>query len=627
MGETWSSSGRQSTATAGVVRGHTVAATCSNVTNMFQDTSGSLERGNVAELTHTPVISKCTARNSTTRHNPPPTGIHALVLSLPTTRSGQLSSQLILIHPEDDVDYPTRRSSAHPFTNAQRINPMSVDAPGAPGLHIDHGHIGSRTEPRPIADWRAQYARRLAFTDVIVLTAVVFGSQLAWFGLENAEVSIDDRFRSLPLSYPTFSIVLIVIWAATLGIMGTRGYWVLGAGPEEYKRTIDATARVFGLLAVVAFLFKIEFARGYILLALPLGLLALLVSRMTWRKYINHHRLAGQLMSRVVLVGSPESAAAVARDLAKHPEAGYLVVGYSNPGSGGVDPAAGLSEVPRVELSKLTAEMFDIGADTVVITNGQDLSPQHVREISWSLEPGRQHLVVVPGLTDVGGPRIHTRPVAGLPLVHVETPRYEGVKHFSKRAFDLLGAAILLVVVSPVFLGTALVVKITSRGPVLFRQVRIGHNGRSFKMLKFRSMVVDAEARLEELRDQQSGEGNRVMFKMKNDPRVTPVGRFIRRFSIDELPQLINVLFGSMSLVGPRPPLPNEVALYENHVHRRFLVKPGVTGPWQVGGRSTLSWPDSVRLDLFYVENWSPASDLIILWKTVRAVLQRNGAY
>lgn len=460
-----------------------------------------------------------------------------------------------------------------------------------------------------------------------MLVVVVGGVQVAWFGLENAEVSINDRFRSVGLSYTAMSIALIALWTGVLGVLGARGYRVLGAGPQEYKLIIDATARVFGFLAVVAFLFKIEFARGYILLALPLGLLALVATRWLWRKSINRQRRAGLLMSRVVLVGSPESAAAVARDLIKNPDAGYLVVGFANPSASDSSGLPGLPDVPNVALSRLTGEMFDVGADTVIITNSQDLAPQDVRQISWSLEPGRQHLVVAPGLTDVGGPRIHTRPVAGLPLVHVETPRYEGATLLSKRAFDIAGAAVLLLVLSPVLLGTAVAVKVTSPGAVLFRQLRIGRNGGSFHMLKFRSMVVDAEAKLAELRELQRAEGNDVLFKMKDDPRVTGVGRVIRRFSIDELPQLINVLLGSMSLVGPRPPLPTEVVEYENHVHRRFLVKPGITGLWQVSGRSNLSWAESVRLDLFYVENWSPASDLMILWKTARAVVGRDGAY
>jgi exopolysaccharide biosynthesis polyprenyl glycosylphosphotransferase len=249
-----------------------------------------------------------------------------------------------------------------------------------------------------------------------------------------------------------------------------------------------------------------------------------------------------------------------------------------------------------------------------------------VKRLSWGLTPGAEHLVVAPSLIDVGGPRIRTRPVASLPLIHVETPRFEGRKLFAKRTFDLLASATLLLLLSPVLIAVAIAVKLSSPGPVFFAQERVGIKGKLFKMLKFRSMVVDAEQRLADLQAQRDA-GNSVMFKMKDDPRVTPIGRVLRRYSLDELPQLINVLLGSMSLVGPRPPLPREVEAYDQHVNRRFLVKPGVTGLWQVSGRSSLPWEETVRLDLYYVENWSLTGDIVILWRTLRAVARRDGAY
>ncbi|PPG55682.1 UDP-phosphate galactose phosphotransferase [Rathayibacter sp. AY2B7] len=247
--------------------------------------------------------------------------------------------------------------------------------------------------------------------------------------------------------------------------------------------------------------------------------------------------------------------------------------------------------------------------------------------MSWTLEPGREHLVVAPSLTDIGGPRIHTRPVAGLPLIHVETPRFDGRQRFAKRLFDILASTMLIILSAPVLVVVAVLVKVTSPGPVLFRQERIGLNGATFEMLKFRSMVVDAEARLAALASQQRAEGNSILFKMAKDPRVTRVGAILRRFSLDELPQFLNVFRGDMSLIGPRPPLAREVEQYEEHVHRRFLMKPGITGLWQVSGRSNLSWEDTVRLDLYYVENWSMTGDIVILFKTARAVLARDGAY
>jgi exopolysaccharide biosynthesis polyprenyl glycosylphosphotransferase len=484
-------------------------------------------------------------------------------------------------------------------------------------------------DPGPARDhtWRRRYALRLMLTDLVVLLWVVFGVQIAWFGLETSDVRFDGDVQGLTLSYTTLSVIIIASWMAVLGIYGTRSYRVLGTGPQEYRLILDATIRLFGVLAIVAFLFRIEFARGYIMIAFPLGLLTLALSRWLWRQWLNAQRSRGEYSSRVLLIGSESSTDFLARELARQPSAGYHVVGACVP-SGVIASTLPSTGTPVLgKLDDLQAAMRAVEADTIVITSNDELSAERIRELSWSLEPGRQHLVVAPSLTDIGGPRIHTRPVAGLPLIHVETPRYEGTKLFAKRAFDIVASALLLLVASPVLLAISMTIRLSTPGPVLFRQERVGINGRPFQMLKFRTMVTDAEALLLALQDQNRDAGNSVLFKMKDDPRVTPVGRFLRRYSLDELMQLVNVLNGSMSLVGPRPPLAREVETYETKVHRRFLVKPGITGLWQVSGRSNLSWEDSVRLDLYYVENWSIVGDLVILWKTARAVVAREGAY
>lgn len=472
-------------------------------------------------------------------------------------------------------------------------------------------------------EWSRTYSRRVLVTDLLALVWVVFGVQIAWLGFDS---NLATNTADLRLSYFGISVVVIVVWMIGLALYDTRGDRVIGVGSTEYRLVADSSVRVFGLLAIAAFLLHVDLARGYVLMAFPIGILVLLLSRWMWRQWLVAERKHGGYSAKVLLVGSTVSVLHIGRELARSPEAGYRVVGAAVsdrtvgvlPGStieshGGIDDVA---EALRVT-----------GADTVVITSSDDLPPERVRQLSWSLEPGRQHLVVAPSLTDIGGPRIHTRPVQGLPLIHVETPTYSGRKLYTKRAFDILGSALLIVVLSPVLLVLALLVKLTSPGPVFFLQERVGLNGTTFHMIKFRSMVVDAEQRLQELSALDRAEGNAVLFKMKNDPRVTRVGAFMRRYSLDELTQLFNVLVGSMSLVGPRPPLQREVAIYDTHVHRRFLVKPGLTGLWQVSGRSNLSWEDSVRLDLFYVENWSLAGDLVILWRTLKAVAGSDGAY
>jgi len=475
--------------------------------------------------------------------------------------------------------------------------------------------------------WEVRYARRLFVTDFLVIVWATVGAQIARFGLVDSSVVIDSprAAANLEVSYSALTVLLVVAWMSTLTIFGTREARVVGTGWAEYGRIFDASLRLFGILAIFAFLLKVEIARSYVLIAFPVGLIALLIGRWMWRQWLMAKRSRGEFVATVVLVGSIDSVIAIARDLDRLPSAGYRVVAACIPGSDLVR-LPGTTISVSADFDDVIALMDRTAADTVVVTSS-DLSPQRVRELSWALEPGRQHLVVAPSITDVGGPRVHVRPVAGLPLVHVETPRYDGLKRFSKRAFDLIATVGILALASVPMIFIAVAIRLSTPGVVLFRQERIGYRGSRFMMLKFRSMVVDAEDRLEELASLDRAEGNVVLFKLRSDPRVTPVGAFLRKFSLDELPQLFNVLGGSMSLVGPRPPLEREVAVYEHHVHRRFLVKPGITGLWQVSGRSNLSWEDSVRLDLYYVENWSLTGDFVILWRTLKAVVGRDGAY
>ncbi|MCP2032148.1 exopolysaccharide biosynthesis polyprenyl glycosylphosphotransferase [Okibacterium sp. HSC-33S16] len=476
-------------------------------------------------------------------------------------------------------------------------------------------------------DWRSSYALKLVVSDLLVLVGIIFGVQIAWVGLDSAALGVSGSRGEVEIGYTCISVCIVAAWMAVLGIYGTRTDRVVGVGVSEYKLIANASVRLLGIIAILAFLFKVDLARGYILMSFPLGLAFLLLSRWMWRQWLGAKRRLGSYSSRVLLVGSEDSVVHIARQLARQPEAGYQVVGACVASGRVADTLPGTSIVVSGNLSDLDDALETTGADTVIITSSDELPPERVRELSWSLEPGRQHLVVAPTLTGIAGPRIHTRPVAGLPLIHVETPRYEGRKIFTKRTLDVLFSGVLLILLSPVFLAVAILVKLSSPGPVLFHQARIGIQGKQFRMLKFRSMIFDAEQRLGSLGPAARSEGNEILFKMKDDPRVTTIGRILRRFSLDELPQLLNVFEGSMSLVGPRPPLETEVSSYDEHVHRRFLVKPGITGLWQVSGRSNLDWEESVQLDLYYVENWSLTGDLIILWRTVRAVLSSEGAY
>ncbi len=234
-------------------------------------------------------------------------------------------------------------------------------------------------------------------------------------------------------------------------------------------------------------------------------------------------------------------------------------------------------------------------------------------------------LLVSPTLTDVAGPRISMRPVGGPPLLHLDEPEPSGPRQLAKTVLDRAVACLSLVLLTPVLLLIGLAVRLTSPGPAVFRQIRIGKTGKRFVIYKFRSMYTVAQGRLAEFA--LLDDGNAVLLKLRHDPRVTPLGRWLRRFSLDELPQLLNVARGDMSLVGPRPLVPAEVSRYGPAVRCRLKVKPGITGLWQVSGRSDLSWEDRVRLDVFYVENWSLALDLSILARTIRAVIMSAGAY
>jgi exopolysaccharide biosynthesis polyprenyl glycosylphosphotransferase len=398
---------------------------------------------------------------------------------------------------------------------------------------------------------------------------------------------------------------------------------------EEFRRVARASTALFGTVAIVSFLFKLEVARGYLAVALPLGLLSLLLTRGLWRKWLVKQRSDGRFVSTVVVVGSHSAAAAMAKEFERVRSAGYRVAGVCVPGWGtGRGDSVNVDGHPVPVLGDETAVIDALrttGAGVVAVSNTEYLGTGGMRALAWQLEAVDADLVVAPGVIDVAGPRLQIHPVAGLPLLHVDRPQYRGAVKSRKLALDLIGAGIWLLLLWPLFLIVAILIKLDSRGPVFYRAERIGLNGKPFAMIKFRTMVVEAEQHRITLLDRDEGAG--PLFKIRHDPRVTRVGRWLRRLSIDEAPQLINVLLGQMSLVGPRPPLRSEVATYSGDVHRRLLVKPGITGLWQVSGRSDLSWEESVRLDLFYVENWSLIQDLVIVWRTIGAVFKSAGAY
>ncbi|MFB4311128.1 sugar transferase [Actinomadura sp. GTD37] len=483
---------------------------------------------------------------------------------------------------------------------------------------IRHEHSRAQSQ-----NWSGSYRRVAGCLDFLsMLTAAVVAFVLRFPG-----VPIEPKAPNAP--YVALTVILPVLWSATL--MMCRAYQprYIGVGYEEFHRVIRAGFILTASVAIVAYATKTEVARGYVVMALPLGTFLALVARYRLRKWLHKKRWNGHCMRRVVAVGHRTSVADLIRELRKKRYHGMDIAAVCLPPAlaSGDDAVAEVEGVPVLgDFFQAAAAVADrIGADSVAVLACPEMDGVALRRLAWQIERNDVELVVAPALMDVTGPRISIRPVAGLPLLHVEHPELDGGRKLFKGLFDRTAALGGLLALSPLLVIVAFLIKVTSAGPVMFRQTRVGRGGREFTVLKFRTMVADAEARKVEL--VQHNENDGVLFKIREDPRITRVGRWLRRYSLDELPQLINVARGEMSLVGPRPPLPEEVAQYGGDVYRRLVVKPGLTGLWQVSGRSDLSWEESVRLDLRYVENWTLALDLQIMWKTWSAVLKGSGAY
>jgi exopolysaccharide biosynthesis polyprenyl glycosylphosphotransferase len=417
---------------------------------------------------------------------------------------------------------------------------------------------------------------------------------------------------------------LVLMWPTLLVAVGAHAHRLFGTGSDEYKLVGRAGLLMLALAGFSSYAAALDLSRALVVVAIPALTLGTLVLRHGARAHLNRQRAKGRYTKRVVVVGRGGAVLELVGRLGREKHTGLEVVAACVTVADR-SRVADLTGLPVGGLDDVLTLTASFGADTIAVTSASETAAQYLRALSWKLEGTGIELLVAPGLMEVAGPRLHIRPFEGLPLLAVEQPRFEGWPRLVKGAVDRGLAALALMALAPVLLVLGLAVRFSSSGPVLYRQERVGINGQTFTMLKFRSMVVDADRRLEEIRAANISDG--LLFKMRHDPRVTPVGRWLRRLSLDELPQLFNVLAGSMSLVGPRPPLPDEVARYDSSISRRLLVKPGLTGLWQISGRSDLPWEEAVRLDLRYVENWSLAMDALILWKTVRAVLGASGAY
>lgn len=508
----------------------------------------------------------------------------------------------------ENVQCPQRQ--AHP----------GVDGGVLTSKQVYHLPESTTAAARPRFNWFPRYQNILRISDGLMISATLVAAMLWLFGQDSFM-----QVAGLPISYPVASLVIGAVWWIALGARRSRDRGVVGHGLEEYRRTMSAGLYTLGTVAVLAYSLQAELSRAYFLLLLPIGTLFLLAGRRVCRHSLHRRRAIGEAHTPTIVVGSLPEVANVVRDLRRNPNAGYRPVGIAASladADAHVLNEAPLAGLPRCELATLNGFVQAHGVGAVVVVPG--LSSAAIREMAWHLEASPVELLFVPSLADVAGPRLTVDEMQGLSFVRVELPRFSGWSYTLKRGFDIVFSSLALLLVAPVLLIIAMLIKFEDGGPVVFRQERIGAGGKPFVIHKFRTMIVNAEERVDAM-IAASG-GSALLFKMADDPRVTRIGKILRKYSLDELPQFWTVLRGDMSVVGPRPQVAREVAEYTSDHHRRLLIKPGITGLWQVSGRSTLSVEDSIRLDLRYVENWSLVGDVAIILRTIKTLLRPEGA-
>ncbi|MBO0770671.1 MAG: sugar transferase [Actinobacteria bacterium] len=461
--------------------------------------------------------------------------------------------------------------------------------------------------------WTSSYVRQAALADFLCALAAGLLALELRFGVRHYE----------PLTYLAFTGALPFLWCSSVALFGGYDTRLIGVGSDEFRKVLNSAVSLTAAVAILCYATKTDFARSYVVIAFPTATLSDLCARELLRKRLHRLRRAGRRLRRVIAVGHTAAIADLVQLLRRDSYHGLSVVGACAAEPVTPREVAGVPVLGGLEQAATAVERLQ--ADTVAVLACPEMSGVGLRDLAWELERAGTDLFVAPALLDVAGPRTTIRPIAGLPLLHMEHPELSGGRRLIKEAFDRVVALSALIMLSPVFVVVVAAIWIVDGRPVFFRQTRIGRHGRAFTLYKFRTMVSDAEARKKLLTAQNEGAG--ALFKIRRDPRRTRTGGWLRRWSVDELPQLVNVMRGDMSLVGPRPALPEEAARYSYAIRRRLAVKPGITGLWQVNGRSDLPWDEAVRLDLRYVENWSFVLDLQILWKTRSAIWSGTGAY
>lgn len=545
-----------------------------------------------------------------------------------------------------DGEYSKDVSQASENTAEASVHVLRGPWPEESGLVVKENpsKVGSRqfrlstsgAGPTPVMagrvrDWKLSYRRRLIAADVSVVIISVTIALFGRFGFPDQ--TSDDRALA---SVPWFSITLVVVWLVTLAAQQCWDPDLAGNGAEQIQRVVVASAWVFGAIAGLALVLQLYpyIARGYLLIALPTGLLGLMLVRLSLHRGLMRRRQNGECGLEVVVLGMPQSIPALVDCFSRNQAAGYSIAGVCVPGfaSDGAQPIGrkimtATRPVPILGNEDDVERVLEAtNAAALIVTSAEHLGHERMRKLTWRLGAMDIDMIVAPGMADISGPRLKVRPLDNLPLFHIAPAKHDNASLLQKRVFDLILGSIACLFLLPLIAIAALAIKLDDGGPVFFRQERVGLRGRTFRIIKFRTMVVGAENRQNEEREEH-GKSDAVFFKSANDSRITRIGRILRSTSIDEIPQIFNVLAGTMSLVGPRPLVPGEGSSVMDYVERRSLIKPGVTGLWQVSGRSDVSGEERIRLDHSYVDNWSLAQDFVIILRTIRAVLARDGAY
>jgi exopolysaccharide biosynthesis polyprenyl glycosylphosphotransferase len=442
----------------------------------------------------------------------------------------------------------------------------------------------------------------------IALLATLIGG-FARFGDTPAQLLQGPMYLALTATLP-------VLWVGAMFLGRSYDRRYLAAGAEQFRRVANSAMWVLGIVAFASFVLRADYSRVFVAITIPVATVLTLLGRWEARAILRKRFDRGAAMHRVVAVGGFAETEQLRTYVARNGHAGFALVGTV-----ATDPSA---ETP-LDVDQLVTDVRRAEADTIAFVGTGRFRTRELRRLSWALQGSGIGLLVVPDLADIAGPRIEVNPVEGLPLLEICEPELTGGGRLMKSMFDRAGSVVLLIIMSPLLIAIAIAVRFSDKGPVFYRQSRIGKDGKEFRIWKFRTMQVDAAPRFHTV-ETQSGRV-RVREKQCVDDRVTRVGQFLRKYSLDELPQLLNVLAGTMSLVGPRPLVPDEVDSFGHGTQVRLLVAPGMTGLWQVSGRSELPWEERIHLDLYYIENWSMWLDFSLLWRTLRVIFRSNGAY